>query len=63
MAIESFKFNEQEKADLESIEQDIQVIERDLDKAKEVGIDVSKQAEQIAGLRKLRDGLLKKFCN
>jgi hypothetical protein len=61
MEVESFKFSDKDKEDLRSIDPALKILESDIAKAKNVGIDVSAQEKEIAGIRKLRDGLLKKF--
>jgi len=61
MAIEGFKLTEKDREDLQGLEHDIKVVESDLKKAEEVGIDVTTQRAQIKQLRTTRDGLLKQF--
>lgn len=61
MTVEAYKLTEKDRQELNALEGDIQVIENDLAKAEEVGIDVSKPKGEIQKLRKIRDGLLNKF--
>jgi len=55
------KLSEEEKAMLRNLDKDFEFLEREIARAKEVGLDTKDIEEQVKYLKELRDKLLKTY--